>query len=325
MSANRSSESPRRLRVQWHECAWCPQVRECQAQQQPATGCPARLHSFFIKYADPRPQRAAILPTHIMKTKSVRPNRPTAFTLIELLVVIAIIGILAAMLLPALSAAKKRAQVARARLEMGAIGTAIKAYENVYSRFPVSSNVMFSAAQPPGDDATLAGPASAGFQVAGVNIGARGANSDVIAILRGTDSQFFRDGTTANLNVGNIKNPQKFAYLKEAKDAADNASGGVGLDGVYRDPWGNPYVITLDLTYNEKCRDAFYGRNSVSQNNGQTGHNGLFNSSNASGSSDQFELNADVLIWSAGPDGKIDLGVKANTGVNKDNVLSWKQ
>jgi hypothetical protein len=31
-----------------------------------------------------------------------------------------------------------------------------------------------------------------------------------------------------------------------------------------------------------------------------------------------------VMVWSAGPDGKIDSSSLANQGVNKDNVLSWK-
>ena len=74
-----------------------------------------------------------------MKTNlsSFRPSR-RGFTLIELLVVIAIIGILAAMLLPALSAVKKHAFVVKARAEIAGLANAIQAYDQDYSRFPVS-------------------------------------------------------------------------------------------------------------------------------------------------------------------------------------------
>src|SRR5262249_42198090 len=67
------------------------------------------------------------------------------FTLIELLVVISIIGILAAMLFPALATAKKKAQVKRAQIEIAQIITAITRYESQYSRFPVSNEALKSA------------------------------------------------------------------------------------------------------------------------------------------------------------------------------------
>jgi prepilin-type N-terminal cleavage/methylation domain-containing protein len=55
-----------------------------------------------------------------------------AFSLIELLVVIAIIGILSALLLPALARAKEKSKVARVRVELNGIGLAFEMYSMDY-------------------------------------------------------------------------------------------------------------------------------------------------------------------------------------------------
>ena len=62
-------------------------------------------------------------------------RQETPFTLIELLVVIAIIAILAAMLLPALNAAKQRAQATQCASQCKQIGTGMSMYENDYNDF----------------------------------------------------------------------------------------------------------------------------------------------------------------------------------------------
>src|SRR5262245_6113559 len=63
------------------------------------------------------------------------------FTLIELLVVISIIGILAGILLPALTRAKVAAKVAQAKTEIQGLKGAIDQYYATYQRYPTSQSV----------------------------------------------------------------------------------------------------------------------------------------------------------------------------------------
>src|SRR5262249_22112061 len=134
--------------------------------------------------------------------------------------------------------------------------TALAGYDNQYHRFPASSNAVSSAAANANNkDFTFGGTFKTpnnppGTYVVGDNGTYTATNSEVIAILM--DLEHYRNGADT-INKNHVKNPQRAASLN-AKDSSTPLGPGIGEDGVYRDPWGNPYVISIDLNYSDHCR-----------------------------------------------------------------------
>jgi len=242
----------------------------------------------------------------------------SAFTLVELLVVIAIIGILASMLLPAIFKVKLKVKITQTKHEITQLGLAIAEYRNLYQKFP-TTNVgpmdvtlccWWNNTRP---DRT--------FPALG---DALPSHSDVMMILM---------DIPLGPNTEHVKNPQRQPFFHSDRTVSDtNSPGFSNVDYQLRDCWGHPYIITFDSNEDGRCRDWHYSRRMFTQlaPNSPVGKNGFRNYHDPSGSTDDYELPCDFMIWSPGPDRGYDVqdpvrpGLDGGFGLDKDNVVSWR-
>ncbi|MBI4023933.1 MAG: prepilin-type N-terminal cleavage/methylation domain-containing protein [Verrucomicrobia bacterium] len=150
----------------------------------------------------------------------VRRNSTRCFTLIELLTVIGIIGVLAGILMPALSGARDSAKKGKAQTTINSISIALKAYYNEYGFWPTNASLVdtelsvsenkFLYLMLSGSDTNLAG----GTEV--------GCNPRKIVFLEYKPSDIGPVNTTT--------------YLKDTSSTTTNLV----------NPWGNAFRIWFD-------------------------------------------------------------------------------
>jgi len=308
-----------RVSVAWRNSAWSPVI-------------------FWQKNAGLSPAKALIsgsFPCHnrhrhfsqYMKNNTNQSRRfRGAFTLVELLTVIAIIAILAALLLPVLASAKKHALMVKSRADISGIVQGIQSYNSDYGRYPISPVAQTAALTVNGQftyGGSFKGPSGPvatpmGTPVAG---GAIRTNDEVMSMLM--DITNYPGTVNATVNANHQKNPRQIGYLN-APMATTNNLPGVGTDLVYRDPWANPYVITLNINDDNKVEDYFYRTSTPGKGTPATDASGNPLNGLIKQDDNNFAYHGNVMVWSAGPDGRIDTGSAGNAGVNKDNILSWK-
>ncbi len=128
--------------------------------------------------------------------------------MLELLVVIAIIAVLAALLFPAASAVRDMARRQKARSDELAIANAVKAFRNVYGRYPNQTQGAVDITYKDGTEGTTM-------------------QGEIFKALMATDPAL---------------NRRKTVFLEENPPGPYTCV----VSGCWLDPWGDHYILAMD-------------------------------------------------------------------------------
>lgn len=145
------------------------------------------------------------------------------FTLIELIIVISIIAILMSIVIPAGTMARQRARVAKAKAQIGALELGISAFQSDFGFYPTTN---FTGTDP-------------NFVLSSGTVETN--NKDIIELLSG----FSFNGTSRTPVSSTLVSSSVWNGPYIEVDADDTNGSGQLID-----PWGNAYVIELDLDGN---------------------------------------------------------------------------
>ena len=214
-----------------------------------------------------------------MNVASDKTVKPGCMPSVGFLVTLAVLMIVCMWIMPPFRwhTRPTRPTITIAMFEADNLVMAIEFFRAEYGRWPVSeatallTNADFTFGTH-GTRATVVVTNGTGFDVN---------NSEAVRILMAVEP--------TNGGQSALRNTRRIRFLT-AKTLGDNGRGGVGTDGVFRDPWGNPYIITLDLNGDGMCEDAVYRTKGA------------------------------VSVWSLGPDRTASSSNQPGEGVNKDNI-----
>lgn len=231
--------------------------------------------------------------------KLQRNQIPAAFTLIEILTVVAIIGVLAALLFPAIKGALQKAEFAQAQNDIKNIESAAKSFYVEYGKWPNGNGGTLDFAY---------GAFGTGVYepVHPSALGQSGycENHWLMDTLQAIQDTSTLCGNGGSLNNGTAVNSRSIIFInipaKSLKESTDSTAANPYYD--YVDPWGNPYQITVDTSYDNFCTNLA----ATCQNgnaNSPVGNTGC--------------VSNNIAVWSFGP-----LGPYGTHGP-KDWITSW--